>query len=323
MPVWDDGKPHGNIPLSQLDNETRDQFAVTKDALLREHLFPNTFAVDAGLHSQGSARTHVVVAATADASLSNGLSTSTGMIRVNTDDGVVKFCTDGSTDTWVEITALAGIVSAVIGALTVTGISTLQGNVLAQGGLDIATLTQLVVPAGEAWLQNGVTSIEPHNLRDRLHDTDTPGLQGDEFDHLANSIHDVDNGRVVLSSALSDSGIDESMTRITKNFSTRRTTSRALIFAHMRVASEGGFSREFTSYLATSLDSPAGKIARSERDISTEPNRTGSMFTMAYVQGIANASGRNFYHNVTVTQGSGPYPVGEHQMIYVDLGTED
>ncbi len=93
MPVWDDAKPHGNIPVSQLDNETRDQLIVIKDGLLREHIFPGVFTVDAGIHKAGSARTFVLTATEfGDGSSTSGaLATSTGMIVYVSDTGTVQF----------------------------------------------------------------------------------------------------------------------------------------------------------------------------------------------------------------------------------------
>lgn len=81
-----------------------------------------------GAHSEGSARTFVGVSSEAGSATSGSLASSTGMVLFATDTGQVFLCTDGSADTWVEISRFSG-------PLEITNSLTVNGNLRLPTGI--------------------------------------------------------------------------------------------------------------------------------------------------------------------------------------------
>lgn len=172
---WDDNKPRGNIPVSQLDNDVRDQLQFLKLALQQIMTFPGSGGDppvgDGGVPLNGSGRLHIGTSATSDAAISNATNRNTGILRFITDTGVLKVCTEGSSDTWVELPG------ALTTALTLSALLTLTAGLTIPddgGGARSPALTLgddgggpptdfagLIVPPGVAWLDDGVEQMNP------------------------------------------------------------------------------------------------------------------------------------------------------------------
>ena len=91
-----------------------------------------TFEVEhestSGVHNEGSGRTWVGLVSALNAA-SGSLASSTGMTYFATDTGQVFHCTDGATNTWLEVSTFAGPLS-VSTELTVSGDLRLPSKVL-------------------------------------------------------------------------------------------------------------------------------------------------------------------------------------------------
>ncbi len=81
-----------------------------------------------GIHSEGSARTFVGVAADAGIATSNSLASSTGMTLFATDTGQVFYCTNGAANTWIEASKFSG-------PLEITNSLEVGGNLILPTGI--------------------------------------------------------------------------------------------------------------------------------------------------------------------------------------------
>jgi hypothetical protein len=97
------------------------------DVFTAEHVSPS------GVHTEGSARTFVGLAADAGVATSGSLASSTGMTLFATDTGQVFHCTNGSADTWIEASQFTGPVeitnSLEVGGNLILGNQTLDDGI--------------------------------------------------------------------------------------------------------------------------------------------------------------------------------------------------
>lgn len=162
---WDDAKPHGNIAVALLDNETRDQLLYIREAFEKHSVFPGVEGVTQGDMLQGSARitiTTLVTTVQGDlAAISLGLESSTGRITFFSDLLEAHFCVDGENDSWLPIAGMP------------RGVDLPSGEIITvEDGID--NINQRVSGA----------KFDLFSIASRLIDVTSPAPDGELFDEL-------------------------------------------------------------------------------------------------------------------------------------------
>lgn len=141
---WDKNEPQGGRSLKSSDDKLRKNFEMLEEGLDREHIFPGDSGAlgDSGLHKEGSVRVFARAAPTLSA-FSNAKASSLGMVMYDLTSKRVYFCSDGATDTWVEVGAIGEALQ-------------LSKALTASGGLFLPTGQLIVGPQGESWIGEGI-----------------------------------------------------------------------------------------------------------------------------------------------------------------------
>lgn len=300
---WDDGKPHGNITVSQLDNETREQLLYIKDALAMSMNFPDTQPGDSGKMLEGSARVEVTnTTATPDiGTISGGDDTAKGAVAYFTDTGKAFFCTNGTNDTWAEITGL-------------TGPLTLDGALTLDAGATLSDSQTLTVPDAESWLDDGTNQMDPFTHAAR-HE-----VGGD--DALANLIANVIQagpGAATLSfSAINPGLLPLAMISTAWDLSSRSaSTTHALIYARALIKINSGNS----SWKFSIESDQDGRLFAFEGTNNGDGGNYWDVQSWQYVTGISNNSHVISFEvtdDVNESASTGEYD--RAQITIVDLG---
>lgn len=119
MPNWDSSKPSGGVAPAVFDDQTREKFDFLEQALRVVMRFAEntTNPLINGMKSNTSR-----ISVDTEANRPTGADANdTGMIHMATDTGRVFLLTDGSANTWVQITDFSTLVTFAAGMVVATG----------------------------------------------------------------------------------------------------------------------------------------------------------------------------------------------------------
>ena len=244
-----------------------------------------------GVHSLGSCRTFVGLASEAGAATSGGLASSTGMTLFATDTKQVFHCTDGSSNTWEEVSQFSG-------PLEITSTLEVGGNlILPTGTIDDAAIpTQSMDVFSHAGRHASVSAI----------DDPIPGL--------------IRQLSVDASTSLSAelTGFQEILS-VSVDFSGRGGNSTVLLFAHSAFYCTNVETRITMRLL---MDGTEITFPYSVRAINSQANENYQEWMTLTLQGYDDTVDNTGIHTFTVeaVKASGTAYASYRQLMLLDLG---